>query len=1067
MVRRHIVPLTVVLAAVAAWFGIRQRDNSNLPVLTTAKAVRQLSPGELRRHYPVRIQGTVTYRGPEAFVLSDATGGLRFYSPGVIVAQGSSVDSYEVRGVTDHDGLFPIVRRTGYTVHPNAPLPLVTPVTVHELLAHHEQYQNQHVSIEGVFRLGEGNEAHSHWDGHLEAGGEAVTIRERGVPWREFLTHVDRRCRVVGTVLNLYSVTGRLTHAEIETNNIQDIDPRPAIEPARGLPVLTTVQQVKTFEGELPAPNPVRLRGVVTLSMPRRYLWFVQDSTGGIYWKPADKRTSLDSGTIVELEGTRGPGNFAPSIEGAVARVLSHAGMPPVERVPEAEPLTGRLDSHWVEIDGDVHSAIPNQELIALTVKTLRESVTVLVPPPDRGTAQDLVGARVRVHGVYGAVYNDRRQLTGFRILTPAWKHIEVLEPPIPVAGVTAISSLMRYTDREARRRVRIEGVVAATAQAAVYVQEGDIAAVVEPAIAVPVRPGDRVTATGFLNMRGMMPRIEGAEIAVTGSGSLVPRDVTPAEIAEWQRYGRVVRLQAYLVDFDPRLNVHSLLLRAGDGTFRARFPDTPAWRDLHPPNAGDLLDLTGVAVESSPGAAAEAWNTMQPASFELLLREPSDVRVLGTASWWTVRHTAELLCGVTLCALGALAWIALLRRRVTAQTATIRTQLEREESLKTAAQAASVTKSRFLANMSHEIRTPLNGIIGMTNLAIDSPPGDEQRHYLDLVRQCGRSLLTVINDVLDISKIEAGRLRLDPAPFRLRELIESTAAVLRVSVEQKGLQLRVEIAPDVPDRVIGDSGRFNQILLNLAANAVKFTGKGEVAIAVECEERSEAGVLLRIAVSDTGIGIEPEKLEEIFEAFAQADASITRRFGGTGLGLAISRNLAGLMGGGIQVKSTPGAGTTFAFTARMEIDRSPETPEPRPGAGAARATPHLRILLAEDNSVNQLLATRMLERRGHKVTMAADGQEALDWLGREAFDAVLMDVQMPLLDGLEATRRVRELEAQTGEHVPIVALTARAMQEDRALCVEAGMDAYLTKPLHAEDLYRVLDEVVAQGYPV
>jgi CheY-like chemotaxis protein len=365
---------------------------------------------------------------------------------------------------------------------------------------------------------------------------------------------------------------------------------------------------------------------------------------------------------------------------------------------------------------------------------------------------------------------------------------------------------------------------------------------------------------------------------------------------------------------------------------------------------------------------------------------------------------------------------------------------------------------------MSHEIRTPLNGIIGMTNLAIDSPPGAEQRHYLELVKECGKSLLTVINDVLDISKIEAGKLQLDPTPFRLRRLLEATSAVLTVSARQKSLGLTLEVADDVPDRLVGDSCRFNQILLNLAGNAIKFTEHGEIAIRVECEEGGEDGVALSVSVSDTGIGIEPEKLENIFEAFAQADTSITRRFGGTGLGLAISRNLVRLMGGHLRVESTPGCGSTFSFTARMEMDASAEPAEAADAAARTVHAQHLRILLAEDNGVNQLLATRMLERMGHSVVTAGNGQEALDQLERERFDVVLMDVQMPVMDGLLATERIREREAGTGAHIPVIALTARAMQEDRGICLGAGMDGYVTKPLHAADLSRALGEAAVQA---
>jgi CheY-like chemotaxis protein/nitrogen-specific signal transduction histidine kinase len=404
-----------------------------------------------------------------------------------------------------------------------------------------------------------------------------------------------------------------------------------------------------------------------------------------------------------------------------------------------------------------------------------------------------------------------------------------------------------------------------------------------------------------------------------------------------------------------------------------------------------------------------------------------------------------------------------MLRRRVAQQTATIRAQLDREASLKAAAQAASLAKSQFLANMSHEIRTPLHGVIGMADLAIETPPGEEQHQYLQLIKQCGANLLTVINDILDISKIEAGRLQLEAVPVSLRQFLRATIAVLTISAKKKGLRLDLTIHPDVPDALIGDSNRLNQILLNLAANAIKFTEHGGISIHVSRDELRPSSTVLRFSVKDTGIGIEPEKVGTIFEAFSQADSSITRRFGGTGLGLAISSNLIAMMGGRIWVESTPQAGSTFFFTVEMALDPSVGKTGPAAGAPGSRE-PHrpLRILLADDNAVNQLVAARMLEKSGHHVVTASNGEEVLALLARETFDAILMDVQMPVMDGLMATRKIREREATSRSHLPIIALTARAMEEDESLCIEAGMDAYLSKPLGSDDLLRTLDALTA-----
>ena len=382
----------------------------------------------------------------------------------------------------------------------------------------------------------------------------------------------------------------------------------------------------------------------------------------------------------------------------------------------------------------------------------------------------------------------------------------------------------------------------------------------------------------------------------------------------------------------------------------------------------------------------------------------------------------------------------------------------------KKAAETANEAKTRFLTNISHELHTPMNAVLGMVDLAIPKQVDPTTADFLRTAKQSADLLLVLLNDLLDCAKIESGKLQLEARPFGLRDALDQITRVLTVRAREKGIGYSCRVSPDVPDGLFGDRVRLQQVLLNLGGNGVKFTQRGEVAVTVSAASQDAAQVNLEFAVRDTGIGITPADLEQLFRPFTQADASMTRRFGGTGVGLSIASSLVGMMGGRIAVESEPGQGSTFHFTIRLPLAKEPISEREFPSVSLA-ATSTLRILVVEDNPANQKLAAFILKERGHMVDIAENGRHGLDMAQRNQYDVIMMDVQMPLMDGLEATKAIRAREDGRCR-VPIIAVTAHAMEEDRQRCLAAGMDGYLSKPIDAQEMFTLMERLASRAGP-
>lgn len=1086
-----------------------------LPTLTSCAQVRKLTAKEANRGYPVRLRGVVTYFDPVKpnFFIQDPSGGIWInWSP--TLPRAVVGDLIDLQGVSIQTDFAPDIANPSWKTIRRASMPQPKRVSFLQMASTLEDARR--VEVEGVVRHIEfSDDSKSRrllaLTLALSDGAVAVVVPWNGSPLP--LNLADTLVRVRGVCGAAFSTKGQLVGVTLFVPSLGEIEvlDKPDLDASVST---MSIENLQRFGFQTKAGQRVKIAGTVTATVGDRNL-YVADSTGNLYVDCRD-RLALKPGDRVEILGY--PGFFQSHIKVEDATVRRIGMGPPMKPVPVTikQALNGEYDSALVSIEGRIvsRSLLPHEQLLVI------EKDHRIFSASSESSLDQLApnGSIVRVSGICIQEFDSSLNVISFKLLMRSAQDIQVLVRA-PWWSITRILTLTGFL---------ILGTILALAW-----------------IRILRRRVEEKTET----LR--------ATLEATEEGILV---VEPT--------GKVV---TYNQKFKELWKLPDSVLQSGEDSKLIEFV-------LDQVNNPEKFQNKIAELYKNPDAKTD--DTLDLKDGRTLERHSELQKLQG-------KNAGRVWCF----------------RDVTA-----RCRAEQDlQAAKAAAEAANRSKSEFLANMSHEIRTPMNGILGMTELALDTKLTKEQREYLLLVKSSADSLLNIINDILDFSKIEAGKFLINPIETDLRSSLEGTIRTVAIRAHQKGLELLCEVDCHAPHKVLIDMDRVRQVLLNLLSNAIKFTDKGEVELKVSCSSQSAGEVTLHFSVRDTGMGIPEEKQPGIFEAFVQADGSISRRFGGTGLGLAISSRLVALMGDHLSVQSKPGQGSTFYFAltcptvqdaspaphlrdplpsadvrilvvddneinrrilqetltnwgwandatasgadalklistavqskrpysailldARMpEMDgfavarhikadprfsgipimmlsssdlsseadrcrqlgietyvvkpigqaelrealynvirRMPQDSAPPSSAPDTTDLPSesgLRVLVAEDNRINRVLVTRLLQKQGHSVTLACDGCEAVQKSGEQEFDVVLMDIQMPEMDGLQATAAIRERELSSGKHLPILAVTAHAMTGYRESCLSAGMDGYLSKPIRAEELLEALNAIQAQ----